>query len=121
MKRIFISLPMRGRTELGIEQERFMIENWCRKRWLYEELLFVPSLTYVQANVNPRVYNLGLIIQHLGLSDLVIFSPDWRKAAGCRIEHAVCEEYGIDYIDLAHTEDSSTAYRVLFEKIGDDI
>lgn len=119
MKRIFISLPMRGRSELGIEQERHMIEEWCRKEYINDEILFVPPLTYIQANINPIVYNLGLSIQHMGLSDLVIFSPDWRKAAGCKVEHLVCQEYHIPYIELCHTEDPSTSYKILFKKAVD--
>lgn len=108
---------MRGRTELGIEQERHMIEGWCRNRWKQDELLFVPPLTYIQANTNPIVYNLGLSIQHMGLSDVVIFSPDWQKAHGCEVEHLVCELYGIDYVELSHTEDSSSPFKVKREKL----
>lgn len=119
MKRIFVSLPMRGRSELGIEQERHMIEEWCRRQWIHDELLFVPPLTYIQANTNPIVYNLGLSIQHMGLADMVVFSPDWRKAAGCRVEHHVCEDYGIHYLELGHTEDPGAAYKIVLEK-GDD-
>lgn len=28
-------------------------------------------------------------------ADLVVFAPDWHTARGCRIEHLVCELYGI--------------------------
>lgn len=105
---------MSGRSELGIEQERHMIEEWCEKEWMHDELLFVPSLTYLQANTNPIVYNLGLSIQHMGLSDLVVFSPDWTKARGCKVEHLVCQEYDIPYVELGHTEDPSAAYKIAF-------
>ena len=103
MKRIFISLPMRGRTELGIEQERHAIEEWCRGNWRNEDLLFIPPLSRLQTDANPIVCNLGLSIQLIGRSDLVIFSPDWQKAAGCRVEHLVCQEYDIPHIELDHT------------------
>ena len=116
MKRIFISLPMQERSEIGIDQERHMIEEWCLKEWIKEETLFVPSLTYIQANTNPIVYNLGLSIQHMGLSDVVVFSPDWQKAAECRIDHQVCQEYDIPYVELGRTEGSQSSYRIVFKK-----
>jgi hypothetical protein len=40
--------------------------------------------------------------------DLVYFMPGWENARGCRIEHEVCQEYGIEAV---YTLDSNTFKR----------
>ena len=31
-------------------------------------------------------------------ADAVIFAPDWKQAAGCRVEHLAAAEYGLKII-----------------------
>lgn len=116
MIRIFISMPLGDRTEAGIEQERRMIEEWCKWRWRDEQIVFVPPLSQAQIHLNDPAHNLGFSIQHMALADKVVFSPDWEKARGCRVEELVAREYGMERVMLAHTEDPSTPYR----EIGGD-
>ena len=39
--------------------------------------------------------SLGKSISLMSEADLVVFAPGWENARGCRIEHEVAKEYGI--------------------------
>lgn len=112
MKRIFISMPLRGRSELGIDTERNHLEFWCRAHWEEEDTIIIPLLSYHQVNLNTPLYCLGLSIQDLERSDVVIFAPGWEGARGCRIEHEICEEYGKEFIELEPDLESGLRYKV---------
>ena len=96
--KVFISQPMNGRTEDEILNER---EEICKTFNITKDELidsyekdFGQFKNYNRINVG----YLGDSIRLLGYSDLVIFAPYYDRARGCRIEHMVCEEYGIPYI-----------------------
>lgn len=37
-------------------------------------------------------------IRYLGKADMAVFGKGWSKSGGCRVEHLVCEEYDIPYL-----------------------
>ena len=95
MKKLFISQPMRGKSAEEILKERKrMIAKACEV--VCDEIEVLD--TYYQDFDGNRVSFLGRSIGDLSKADVAIFAPGWENFNGCRIEHAVCEEYGIAHI-----------------------
>lgn len=93
--KVFISQPMRDRTQEEIENERAKLIELVRERREGEKVSEIASYFGPAATFDPMEY-LGMAIQMMNRADLVVFAPDWEKARGCRIEHICAEEYGID-------------------------
>lgn len=96
MLKVFISQPMNGRTNEEIVKQRNQIKDQLLE-WR-EDLCFIDSLL-PDCNQGP-VYCLGESIKLMEEADLVVFVTGWEDARGCRIEHKVCEEYYIDYMEI---------------------
>lgn len=43
----------------------------------------------------PPLEMLGRSIEKMAEADAVIFAPDWKQAAGCRLEHLAASEYNL--------------------------
>ena len=101
---IFISQPMHG---LSMKQIMDLRQDIIVKR-----LNLHRGHVRIIDNINKedipyeagRVWCLGDSIKLMDEADIVVFAPGWEKARGCRIEHKVCEEYGIPYIDLSEED-----------------
>ena len=87
--KIFISQPMKGRTDEEIMQER----NKIMTKWTNASVEFIDSF-FCEPGKN-STESLGKSIFLMGDADLVVFAPGWENARGCRIEHEVAKEYGI--------------------------
>lgn len=114
-KKIFISIPMRGRDEYDILTVRDRIMAAMRTMGDYELLE-----TYQRDDAPPgagRLWYLGRSVQDLGLADLVIFAPGWEYAKGCLVEHMVCDNYGVPYVEWEQTTEGLIK---LLQEEGDD-
>ena len=78
-------------------QEILKIVNENSKAFIFSLIDTFSKEEAPEINV-PNLWYLGDSIRLLGTADLVIFDKDWRKARGCRVEHAICELYGIPYM-----------------------
>lgn len=87
--KIFISQPMKGRTDEEIMQER----NRIMAKWANKSVEFINSF-FCEPGKN-STDSLGKSISLMGEADLVVFAPGWADARGCSIEHEVAMEYGI--------------------------
>ena len=96
MKKLFVSVPMRGRTE---EEIKASIQKMKKIAEIYEgeELELIDS--YIEdnppKNSKEAVWYLGESIKKLAQADVFIGiceSYDWR---GCQIERETAEKYGI--------------------------
>lgn len=103
--RLFISQPMRGKSDEEIERER-------------EDLIAIAKAVYagrgevevidsffkggldVPAGVKVPLYYLSKSLELLATADAAIFAEDWREARGCRIEHECAKQYGVSTIEL---------------------
>lgn len=103
--RLFISQPMRGKSDEEIESER-------------EELIAIAKAVYadrgevevidsffkgglnVPAGAKAPLYYLSKSLELLATADVAIFAKDWREARGCRIEHECADGYGVARIEL---------------------
>ena len=98
MKRLFISQPMRGKTDTEILKERvFAI---AEAQALTGEEFEVIDTFYndFHPNAKPLEY-IARSIKDLATADIAIFIGDWKNYRGCRIEHLCAVEYGIDRIE----------------------
>ena len=102
--RLFISQPMRGKSDEEIESER-------------EDLIAIAKAVYagrgevevidsffkggldVPAGAKAPLYYLSKSLELLATADVAIFAEDWREARGCRIEHECADGYGVARIE----------------------
>lgn len=98
MKKLFISQPMRGKTDEEILHERNMAINEA-KEILGEEVEVLDTFfDDFKPDAKPLEY-LARSIEYLAKADVAYFVPGWQEARGCRIEHECAVEYGIDRIE----------------------
>ncbi len=98
MKKLFISQPMRNRTDAEIISER----NEARihaEDLLGEQVELIDSF-FETAPVDAKpLWFLGKSIELLSSADCVYFCKGWKNARGCRIEHECAVQYDIDRIE----------------------
>lgn len=98
MKKLFISQPMRGKTDEEILAERKKaIES--AERNLGEPVEVIDSF-FQNAPADARpLWFLGKSLELLSTADIAYFAKGWEDARGCRIENQCAIEYGIDVIE----------------------
>lgn len=98
MKKLFISQPMRGKTDEEILAERKKaIES--AERNLGEPVEVIDSF-FQNAPVDARpLWFLGKYLELLSTADIAYFAKGWEDARGCRIENQCAIEYGIEVIE----------------------
>lgn len=102
MKKLFISQPMRGKTDEEILAVRAQAVQ-SAERVLGEEVKVIDSF-FKGAAVPPTVLSrplwfLGKSLKLLAGADVAYFADGWEDARGCRIEHECAVEYGITTIE----------------------
>ena len=97
--RIFISQPMKDKTQSEIEFERDCIIDEIQKYHCEgKNVEFIYSIITSEPNNlvrNEPVWYLAKSIDLLSTADMVVFGKGWEEARGCRIEHEICDKYGI--------------------------
>ena len=100
MKKLFISQPMRGKTQEEILSVRERaIES--AKRNLGEDVEVIDSYfeDYNPENGCVPLKYLSKSLELLADADIAYFAKGWEEARGCRIENQCAIEYGIDVIE----------------------
>lgn len=98
MKKLFISQPMRGKTDEEILAVRKKAIESAEK--LIGEPVEVIDSFFRAAPANAKpLWFLGKSLELLATADVVYFAEGWNEARGCRIEHICAVEYNIDRID----------------------
>ena len=98
MKKLFISQPMRGKTDEEILQEREKAIA-SAKHHLGEPVEIIDSF-FREAPVDARpLWFLGKSLELLSTADIAYFAKGWQDARGCRIENQCAVEYGISVIE----------------------
>ena len=96
--RVFISQPMRNKTQEAIKNERLRIMSFARVNY-GDDVREIASYLGPNAQFDP-LEALGLSIQMMNKADVVIFAPGWEQARGCKIEHICATEYDKDIVEL---------------------
>lgn len=97
MKKLFISQPMRGKTDDEILAVRANAIQ-SAKDALGEDVEVIDSF-FGTSDMSHALEYLGESIKLLAKADIAYFAPGWNDARGCRIEHECAEKYGIPHID----------------------
>ena len=99
MKKLFISQPMRDKTEgeiLAVREKAIA----SAERYLGEKVEVIDSYLQTVPNVeNVHLWCLGKSLELMASADVVYFAKDWENYRGCRIENTCAIEYGIDVIE----------------------
>lgn len=97
MKKVYVSQPMRGKSEAQICLERSKAIERARKL-LGEPVDIVPSYDPAFAEITP-LECIGKSIELMAQADVAYFVPGWENARGCLIEHECAVMYGVQLID----------------------
>ena len=98
MKKLFISQPMRDKTDEEIKKEREVAIEAAKKA-IGEDVEVIDSFfEKAPVDVSP-LWFLGKSLQLLAKADIAYFAPGWEDARGCKIENICAKEYGIQVID----------------------
>ena len=97
MKKLFISQPMRGRSEGEIQTERDNLIAEAKK--VVGEEVEVLDTFFKDFDGNALGF-LGKSISMLSLADIAAFGRGWESARGCCIEHKCCVDYGVTTLEL---------------------
>lgn len=97
MKKLFISQPMRGKTDEEILKERETAIAKAKEH-LNDDVEVIDSFFQSAPAEAKPLWFLGKSLELLSDADVVYFAPGWEDARGCRIEHTSAEEYGIETI-----------------------
>lgn len=98
MKKLFISQPMKGKTNVEIKKEREEAIR-CAKEMMSDEVEVIDSFfENAPAEAKPLWY-LGESLKLLSTADVAFFVTGWKNARGCKIEHTCAQQYGISTIE----------------------
>lgn len=94
MKKIFISQPMKDKTDAEIKGERDRILNKMRKE-LGDDIELIDSFFEAAPHDAKPLWFLGKSLELLSTADVAVFAKGWSAYRGCSMEHRACEEYSI--------------------------
>lgn len=98
--KIFISQPMRGKTEQQILDERMKAVTKVSELFNDKEVIIAESYQKdLHKNANP-LYCLSKSLELMSKCDLVVFVEGYQNARGCKIEHECAKEYGYGILYL---------------------
>lgn len=95
MKKLFISQPMRGKSNEEIIAEREKAVKAAAKK-LGEPVEVIDSFFKDAPVTASPLWFLGKSLEALAGADIVYFCEGWDTARGCKIEQQCAVEYGID-------------------------
>lgn len=96
--KIFISLPMRGRTDEEISVEI----NRIHSKYGKNDTEFIDSFIEKDIKDGYKTISLAYLARSLDLmakADMVVFAKGWKEARGCKIEHQCAVDYEIPFIE----------------------
>lgn len=93
MNKVMISQPMNGISE----EEILKTHENARVKLIRNGYEVVDQYLGQCEAINP-IACLGLSIETMSECQAVYFCNGWENARGCRIEHAIAEEYGLEVI-----------------------
>ena len=103
MKKLFISQPMRGKTNEEILATREKAIASAEKE-LGEKVEVIDSFFKdAPTEANP-LWFLSKSLELLSTADVAYFAKGWEEARGCRIENTCAIEYGIALVIEDYTK-----------------
>lgn len=99
MIKVFISQPMRGKTDEEILAVREKAIVTVKRSFKGEEVEVLDSFFKEHTDESNPLEFLACSIALLGKADIAYFTKGWEQARGCRIENQCAIEYGIGIIE----------------------
>lgn len=101
MIKIFISQPMKGKTDEEILSERNRAIKVIQETISKEDIEIIDSFLKKEAptRVNEPLWHLGGSLMILSTADIAYFVKGWDEARGCKIEHECAVQYGLKTIE----------------------
>ena len=96
MKKLFISQPMRDKTDEEIKAERVKIVKEVTER--FGEVEVIDSFFESAPHDAKPLWFLGKSLELLSIADCAYFVECWKDYRGCKIEHECAVQYGIDIV-----------------------
>ena len=103
MKKLFISQPMRDKTDEEIKAERERIVKAVTER--FGEVEVIDSFFESAPHDARPLWFLGKSLELLSTADCAYFAEGWKDYRGCKIEHECAVQYGIDIVGEADVND----------------
>lgn len=97
MKKIFISQPMKGKSNEEIKKEREVIIDEISKKLDSEDFEVLDTVFEDFDGATPLKF-LAKSLMVMADADVVYFADGWRAARGCRIENRCAIAYGLNII-----------------------
>lgn len=94
MKKLFISQPMRDKTNEQIKQEREKAVKIAQEL-VGEEIEVIDSFFENAPHDAKPLWFLGKSLELLSTADFAFFVKGWEEYRGCRIEQLAASQYGI--------------------------
>ena len=98
MKKLFISQPMKDKTNEEIKEERNDIIGKVKERYPDTEIEVIDSFFENAPHDAKPLWFLGKSLELLSTADIAYFADGWEEYRGCSIEHKCAIEYGINII-----------------------
>ena len=98
MKKLFISQPMKDKTDAEILAVREQAIQ-SAKNLLGEDVEVIDFFFQDAPHDAKPLWFLAKSLELLATADVVYFAKDWEKYRGCRIENTCAVEYGITVIE----------------------
>ena len=102
--KLFISQLMRTKTDKEIMTRRQELLELVKEAFPGHEFILLPSFLHIEDEAPYRfvvedigVYYLAQSIELLSCADLVVFEEEFFRGRGTRIEHEICEMYGLKH------------------------
>ena len=100
--KVFISQPMRGKTDdeiLTVRQEIRAEIDRIRVDGGMPCVKVIDSFFQGAPTAAKPLWFLSRSLQLMSTADVVVFAPGWEGARGCKIEQMCAESYGLTWID----------------------
>lgn len=91
MKKLFISQPMRGKSDAEILAERERITRFVEHNLVCDEVEVID--TFFAGHTLGPLECLGESLKLMEQADIVCFAEGWRNARGCLIEYMAAGAY----------------------------
>ena len=99
MKRIFISQPMKDKTDEQILKERERAVSAVKEKFNGEDVEVIDSFFQSAPHDAKPLRFLGKSLELLSTADVAYFIGEWKNYRGCKIENTCAKEYGIETIE----------------------
>lgn len=97
--KVFISQPMRDKTDAEIKAERERAIEAIKEKYPNSDIDVLDSFFESAPHDAKPLWFLGKSFEILSNADLAYFCREWNNYRGCNMEHQACRVYGIEVIE----------------------